>query len=104
MLTKDLTLAAVVGKAVIDGVECDHLLFSHPGADFQVWVEKGKRPLPRKYVVTDTDTPALLSVGVVLSEWNEAPAANDAQFAFVPPKGTSETRFVPYGTTSTTVP
>jgi hypothetical protein len=99
LLTKDLTLAVVVGKAVIDGATCDHLLFSHPGADFQVWVEEGKRPWPRKYLVTETDSPALLSVGVVLSEWNEAPAADDAQFAFVPPKGTSETRFITYGTT-----
>jgi hypothetical protein len=24
---------------------------------------------------------------------------NDAQFAFVPPEGSSETRFIPYGTT-----
>jgi hypothetical protein len=102
LLTKDLTVAAVVGKAVIDGATCDHLLFSHPGADFQVWVEEGKRPLPRKYVVTQTDTPALLSVSAVLSDWNEAPAINDAQFAFVPPAGTSETRFIPYGTTATT--
>jgi hypothetical protein len=102
LLTKDLTLGVVVGKAVIDGVKCDHLLFSHPGADFQVWVEEGKRPLPRKYVVTHTDTPALLSVGVVLGEWNEAPAVSDAQFAFVPPKGTSETRFIAYGTTAKT--
>jgi hypothetical protein len=102
LLTQDLTLAVVVGKAVIDGVKCDHLLFSHPGADFQVWVEEGKRPLPRKYVVTETDTPALLSVGVILSDWNEAPAVDDALFHFVPPKGTSETRFISYGTNSKT--
>jgi hypothetical protein len=102
LLTQDLTLAVVVGKAVIDGVKCDHLLFSRPGADFQVWVEEGKRPLPHKYVVTETDTPALLSIGTVLSEWNEAPAADDAQFVFVPPAGTSETRFIPYGTSSKT--
>jgi hypothetical protein len=102
LLTKDLTLAVVVGKAVIDGSKCDHLLFSHPGADFQVWVEEGKRPLPRKYVVTETDTPARLSVGAVLSEWNESPAVSDAQFEFVPPQGTSQTRFISYGTTSQT--
>jgi hypothetical protein len=98
LMTQDLTLAAVVGKAVVDGVSCHHLLFSRPGADFQVWVEDGRRPLPRKYVVTETDTPALLSVGVVLSDWNEAPAVDDAQFTFVPPPGTSESRFIPYGT------
>lgn len=98
LLTQDLTLAAVIGKAVVDGVTCHHLLFSRPGADFQVWVEEGRRPVPRKYLVTETDTPMLLSVGAVLSDWNEAPAVDDAQFTFVPPPGTSATRFIPYGT------
>jgi hypothetical protein len=100
LLTQGLTVAAVVGKAVVDGVTCHHLLFSRPGADFQVWVEEGTRPLPRKYVVTETDTPTLLSVRTVLTDWNEAPAVDDAQFTFVPPPGTSATRFIPYGTTA----
>ena len=58
LLTQDVTLAAVVGKAVIGGVRCDHLLFSRPGVDFQVWVADGKQPLPHKYVVTETATPS----------------------------------------------
>ncbi len=56
LMTQGLTLAKVVGKTVVGGARCDHLLFSHPGADFQVWVEEGPRPWPRKYVVTETDT------------------------------------------------
>lgn len=31
LLMQDVTLAMVVGKSVIDGVTCDHLLFSRPG-------------------------------------------------------------------------
>ena len=38
LLMQDVTLAVVIGKAVIGGVRCDHLLFSRPGVDFQVWV------------------------------------------------------------------
>ena len=38
LLMQDVTLAVVVGKAVIGGVKCDHVLFSRPGVDFQVWV------------------------------------------------------------------
>ena len=59
LLIQDLTLAVVVGKTELDGVKCDHLLFSHPGADFQIWIAEGSQPWPRKYVVTDTDTPAI---------------------------------------------
>ena len=46
----------MVGKAVIGGVKCDHLLFSRPGVDFQVRVAGSGQPLPMKYVVTDTAT------------------------------------------------
>ena len=95
LLMQDVTLAKVVGKTFIGGVKCDHLLFSRPGVDFQVWVADSGRPLPRKYVVTDTGTPALLSVTTVMSDWNVAPAVADARFTFVPPKGTKAITFMP---------
>ena len=46
LLMQDVTFAAVVGKAFIGGVKCDHLLFSRPGVDFQVWVADSGKPLP----------------------------------------------------------
>jgi hypothetical protein len=94
LLMQDVTLATVVGKAVIGGVRCDHLLFSRPGVDFQVFVSEGGQPLPRKYVVTDTATPARLSVSTVMRDWNVAPAAADARFAFAPPPGTKRIVFM----------
>ena len=54
LLMQDVNFAKVVDKAVIGGVKCDHLVFSRPGVDFQVWVAADGRPLPYKYVVTDT--------------------------------------------------
>jgi hypothetical protein len=87
LMMKDVSLAAVIGQSTIGGVRCEHLLFSRPGVDFQIWIAEGKRPLPCKYVVTDTDTPAKLSITTFLSGWNMNPAVQDAQFKFVPTKG-----------------
>jgi hypothetical protein len=95
LLMQGVTLATVVDKAMIGGVKCDHLLFSRPGVDFQVWVADAGKPLPYKYVVTDTGTPALLSVSTVMSRWNVAPEVADARFTFVPPKGTKKIMFMP---------
>ena len=95
LLMQDVTLAVVVGKAVIGGVKCDHLLFSRPGVDFQVWVADAGQPLPCKYVVTDTGTPAGLSVTTIMSDWNVAPTVSDARFTFVPPPGTKQITFLP---------
>jgi len=100
LLIQDVTFAAVVGKAVIGGVKCDHLLFSRPGVDFQVWVADAGRPLPYKYVVTDTGTPMLLSITTVMSDWNTAPAVDDARFSFEPPEGVKPINFMPLETSS----
>jgi len=100
LLMKDVTLAVVIGKTVIDGNECDHLLFSRPGVDFQVWVADADKPLPYKYVVTDTGTPELLSVTTVMSDWNVAPAVDDASFTFTPPQGVQKIPFMPLETGS----
>ena len=54
LLMQDVTLALMIGKEVIGGVTCEHLLFSRPRVDFQVWIPDSGPPLPRKYVVTDT--------------------------------------------------
>jgi hypothetical protein len=96
LLMQDVTFATVIGKSYIDGVKCDHLLFSRPGVDFQVWVAEGSKPLPRKYVVTDTAIAGLMSVVTIMSDWNVKPAVKDAQFTFVPPKGVQKINFMPF--------
>ncbi len=94
LLMQDVTVAAVVGKAVVGGVRCDHVLFSRPGVDFQVWIADGDKPLPRKYVVIDTATPTLLSVSTIMSDWNVAPAVADDRFTFAPPQGVKKIAFM----------
>lgn len=100
LLMQGVTVAMVEGKSVIGGVKCDHLLFSRPGVDFQVWVQDGGPPLPLKYVVTDTTTCLRPSFTTVLSGWNTAPAAPDARFTFDPPQGAKQITFVPLKKTS----
>lgn len=95
LLMQGVTSAIVVGKSVIDGAVCNHLAFSRPDVDFQVWVMDGDKPLPCKYVVTDKSTPGLLSISTVMSGWNVAPAMVDDSFNFVPPEGARVITFMP---------
>lgn len=94
LLMQDVQVAAMMGKTYINGVKCDHLFFSRPGVDFQVWVMEGSKPLPCKYVVTDTTTAARLSITTFMSDWNVAPGVDDNQFTFEPPKGVQSVGFV----------
>jgi hypothetical protein len=100
LLMEKVTLAAVVGKAFIGGVPCDHLLFSKPGVDFQVWISERGAALPYKYVVTDTATPSRLSITTVMSDWNAAPAVAAEHFTFTAPEGARRISFLSIETSS----
>ena len=102
LLMQGVTSARVIGKAVINGVSCEHLAFSRPDVDFQVWIADSGQPLPCKYVVTDTSTPARVSISTVMSDWNVAPAVADDRFTFVPPDGATGITFMPLDASSAT--
>ena len=93
-----LTSAFVVGKAVVGGVRCDHIAFRNPEVDWQIWIQEGDKPLPRKFVVTSKKVPESPQFVVVLSKWDPAPKITDATFSFVPPQGSRRIEFVQVGT------
>jgi hypothetical protein len=99
LLMQGVTEAVVIGKEVIRGIRCDHLLFSRPDVDFQIWVADSGPPVPVKYVVTDTATPELLTVSAVISNWDLAPAISDDSFTFMPPEDAREIPFLKMDTT-----
>jgi hypothetical protein len=77
--------AIKVGSSQIDGTTCEHYAFRQDGADWQVWIQLGDYPLPRKLVITTTTDPARPRFTGVMT-WNLAPSYNDAAFTFDPPK------------------
>ena len=54
----DVTAATLIGPARIGGIETDHFALRQAGVDWQIWIERGARPLPRKLVITTTEEPA----------------------------------------------
>ena len=93
-LTQDVTSGFVVGKAVVAGVRCDHLAFSGPVVDWQIWIQDGERPLPRKYVITTKDLAGWPQFTVVARSWNLAPDVDDSRFNFAPPPGAQQIEFL----------
>ena len=76
----------MVGTGRVGGVDCEHLGFHQAGADWQLWIEKGDRPLPRKLVITTLDEPSQPQHEVVMT-WNLSPKVDNAMFTFAPPEG-----------------
>ena len=78
-----LKSAYEVGSATIDGVETDHFAFREEDVDWEVWIQKGDQPWPRKFVIVDRTDPARPTFTARLT-WQMNPPFTDADFAFVP--------------------
>jgi hypothetical protein len=82
VMMADVVEGAVIGKGVIDGVECDHLAFRNAESDWQIWIQPGAKPIPRKYVITTKGVAQGPQYTLRIKEWKtDVPA--DA-FAFKP--------------------
>ena len=82
-----------VGKAVsgvdlgvvsVLGVPCEHLAFSRGILDWQVWVELGASPVPRRMVITYRDESGWPEYAANFSDWDFKTPIPDADFVFQP--------------------
>ena len=81
----NITSAVNVGYAKIDAKDADQYAFRQGKIDWQVWIQRGNKPLPLKVVITDTSDNAMPEYGAVL-HWTTTTSFNDATFIFNPPK------------------
>jgi len=95
-LMEGVTEGKVLGKAVIEGVRCDHLAFRAPQLDWQIWIQEGPQPLPRKLVITTLDLPNAPEFSVTVTEWNLQPTFDAQTFSFTPQAGAREIPFLPH--------
>jgi hypothetical protein len=86
-----ITSAFLVGPATIDGVATEQYAFRGPKADWQIWIEKGDRPLPRKVVIVDRSDPAYPAYTATLS-WTLNPTFAENEFTFTPAAGAKSIR------------
>ncbi|MGE5320383.1 MAG: DUF2092 domain-containing protein [Hyphomicrobiaceae bacterium] len=79
-----------IGRGVIDGRECEHLAFRNADTDWQLWVEAGKQPIPRKLVITSKTMNDAPQYTLLVKSWKTGikPAAD--AFTFVPPRGATQ--------------
>jgi hypothetical protein len=98
---QEITAASMIGPAQIEGVTCDQFIFRQDGLDWQIWIQRGDFPLPRKVILTTTTDDARPQFTAVYT-WNLAPSFNDEAFTFIAPKGASRIPFTEFATTAET--
>jgi hypothetical protein len=80
---EELTGAFLVGPSTIDGVLTDQYAFRQGEVDWQVWIERGDRPLPRKLMIVDRSQETQPAYVARLS-WTLNPTFAPDTFAFKP--------------------
>jgi hypothetical protein len=76
-----------VGREPVNGVDCLHVAYQHPGADWDLWVAEQGDPLPKRFRVTDKTVTPARTVEVVFDNWVLGAPVTDAVFTPVVPAG-----------------
>lgn len=94
LLMEDVISGLYVGPSVVGGVRVHHLAFRGTQTDWQIWIDEGDKPLPRKMVITSKWTTGAPQYTVTSSDWNLAPKLSAAHFRFEAPKDAVKVDFV----------
>jgi hypothetical protein len=92
-LMSDVIDAKHIGQGVVGGVECEHLAFRNPDTDWQLWVETGPRPIPRKYVITSKAVTGGPQYTLLIKDWRTDVQVGAETFVFKPPADAKEIEF-----------
>ncbi len=92
----DATLKSAVdlGPSTVKGTPCRHYAFHQNDVDWQVWIQDGDAPLPRRLVITTSSERSEPEHDVVMS-WKLSAEFPDKVFVFTPPPGSAKIDFSP---------
>jgi len=93
-MLKESSSGFVVGPSVVGGVKCTHLAFRGAEVDWQIWIEDGDKPLPRKFILTSKKVAGEPQFTVLIRSWDLTPKLTNQEFSFVPPKGAKKIEFL----------
>lgn len=95
ILMENVLTGVYVGESIVRGVPTHHLAFTQANIDWQIWIEDGARPVPRKAVITYKNVISSPQFNVWTSDWDFEPALADSLFRFLPPEGAREVELEP---------
>lgn len=104
VLTENVYGGHLVGRHAVDGRPCHHLAFSQETIDWQIWIEDGPRPVPRKLVITYHDEDGSPQYAARFTHWDFQPRASDDFFKFRAPSGAERIDFLPVPKSEETTP
>ena len=84
-----------LGTAKLNGADCEHLVFESRSIDWEIWIQSGDSPLPRKLVITYKTVEGAPRYRASLDHWNVSPTFSSKLFEFKAPKGATKLDVLP---------
>ena len=97
-LASDTQTGQYVGLHMVGKYKCHHLAFTQESIDWEIWIQAGDQPLPRKFVITykqQTGNPRYLAL---LVRWDLSPSLPGSFFDFKAPAGAEQIEALPVAT------
>jgi hypothetical protein len=94
VFTENVQSGTYVGLHHVGKVKCHHLAFRQKILDWQIWIDAGDQPLPRKLLITykrQVDQPQYTAL---IHRWDVNPKLGDDLFHFQAPTGARKVDFL----------
>jgi hypothetical protein len=85
-----------LGTTAVNGIECHHLAYRGNEVDFQLWVETGDKPRPRRYMIISKLMPSAPRYILTINSM-EPEVFSDDMFTFTPSPEDKKIRFLTAG-------
>jgi hypothetical protein len=90
ILTEEILYGEYLGIHRAAGVPCHHLAFVQRRIEWQIWIEAGERPLPRKLAIAYVEEPGTPQYAATINRWSTEPEFPGDLFVFTAPEGAEE--------------
>lgn len=92
-MTRNLESGFLAGIPEVDGHKTDHLAFTGPSTDWEIWIDHDQQALPRRFAITFKQAPNLPRFLIEFSDWKLNPVLPASEFNFKPPQGSRQVDF-----------
>ena len=75
-------------------MKCTHLAFRGSEVDWQIWIEDGDKPLPRKFILTSKKVAGEQEFAVLIRNWGRSAEVDELRVQFHATKGAKKIEFL----------
>jgi hypothetical protein len=94
-LTESVLYSDYLGISKIGNTKCHFLIFNQDNIDWYLWIDAGKKPVPRKFIIVYKNDPQRSKFIAEFTKFKKQNDISEETFNFKPPKDAEQIEFLP---------